>query len=497
MNIKRAVTSLVIICSLALSLTSGISTAYATELRETTSDEDSSEINTFQSEFEEDETLVVFDDTSDDETTDSGGGHVPVVPISEGLDTSNQYDAVEYFVVRLYRYTLNRSYDPIGFEFWTARLRNRTTNGWQIAFDFFFSNEFIRDGHNDSDFIFRLYRALMGREPDSDGRQFWLDLMNRGMPRQNVFAGFVNSPEFERLSNEAGIERGTFVPPAFIAPPQPPAPPPPLPPPPMVDLSGRIIFLDAGHGDGWNSINGYSEGTTMRILAERVRTRLQERGATVHMLRPGTANVPLQSRVAQINITTLRAIRGTHTNPATLAEIDRLINVMQNIVNNPSAGTDFMNVPFQPGRVAHPDMVSIFELQNNPIIRDNYLVISLHSNATGVPTNPAVHGANAFVISNTHVNARHYFGRFSFESQSRQFGGIALRYITPPGLPNGFHNRGVVGSNYFMLREHNIPAVLMENGFHTNLQDRTKLSDDGFISILADGYIRAIIEYFD
>jgi len=46
------------------------------------------------------------------------------------------------------------------------------------------------------------------------------------------------------------------------------------------------------------------------------------------------------------------------------------------------------------------------------------------------------------------------------------------------------------------MREHNVPAVLVENGFHTNAQDRAKLSDDAFLGRLAKAYTDTIVDYF-
>ena len=50
--------------------------------------------------------------------------------------------------------------------------------------------------------------------------------------------------------------------------------------------------------------------------------------------------------------------------------------------------------------------------------------------------------------------------------------------------------------NLMVLREVNVPAVLVENGFHTNPQDRALLSDPNFRQSLAVAYRNAIVEYF-
>jgi len=48
-----------------------------------------------------------------------------------------------------------------------------------------------------------------------------------------------------------------------------------------------------------------------------------------------------------------------------------------------------------------------------------------------------------------------------------------------------------------MIREHNVPGVLIENGFHTNDDDRANLMSDSFLDSLAYAYLNSISAYFD
>jgi hypothetical protein len=54
----------------------------------------------------------------------------------------------------------------------------------------------------------------MGRASDPEGKAAWLKRMDEGYPRTEIFAGFVNSKEFNDLCIAAGITRGTYTPPA-------------------------------------------------------------------------------------------------------------------------------------------------------------------------------------------------------------------------------------------------------------------------------------------
>jgi len=267
-------------------------------------------------------------------------------------------------------------------------------------------------------------------------------------------------------------------------------------------LSGRVVILDPGHGVGSTNIfRGYDEQAAMLDLALRIKPLLEAQGATVLLTRSTETNVLLPARCAMINIWALEAIRyarlAAASSPEDIAdeieEIDSLIDVMQSIIDEPRVnGIIYMNTPFDPQRSIHPVLERVLELQDDPEIADRFLVISLHSNATARPINTSINGAKAFFISNAHQNTRNYFTGFSHSELSREFGVILLNHIETVG----FRNLGARIGNYFIIREHNVPAVLAENGFHTNDADRARLQSAYYLQRLAYAYLDAIVEYF-
>ena len=48
----------------------------------------------------------------------------------------------------------------------------------------------------------------MGREPDTDGMNFWLNNMKNGMTKEDVFNEFVKSAEFTQICKDYAIDRG-------------------------------------------------------------------------------------------------------------------------------------------------------------------------------------------------------------------------------------------------------------------------------------------------
>jgi len=53
----------------------------------------------------------------------------------------------------------------------------------------------------------------MDRVPDAGGLAYWSGRLRAGLPREDVFAGFVHSPEFTNICSSYGITRGNYTPP--------------------------------------------------------------------------------------------------------------------------------------------------------------------------------------------------------------------------------------------------------------------------------------------
>lgn len=103
-------------------------------------------------------------------------------------------------VRRLYRATLGREPDSGGAAFWTAWLADHSTV--EAAAYFVASPEFVdRYGTVDNaEFVDAIYRNVLGRAPDPGGRAWWLhQLDTSATDRAGLVAGFVDSAEMARL----------------------------------------------------------------------------------------------------------------------------------------------------------------------------------------------------------------------------------------------------------------------------------------------------------
>ena len=112
------------------------------------------------------------------------------------------------FATRLYTECLGREPEEGGLNFWSLSLTNQERTGTQAAKEFFYSEEFISKGLNDNDYVVRLYKTFMGREPDDAGKAHWINQLSSGaMNRDQVFDFFSTCEEFTDICNSYAIAR--------------------------------------------------------------------------------------------------------------------------------------------------------------------------------------------------------------------------------------------------------------------------------------------------
>ena len=130
----------------------------------------------------------------------SGGTGVPSVEMEPNQATID-------FATRLYTTCLNRSADQNGLMAWARQLANQRDTGTGAARGFFFSSEFTGQNVSNGEYVTRLYRTFMGREPDQAGFDAWVEQLDSGVSREEVFDGFAQSIEFAGICASYGIVR--------------------------------------------------------------------------------------------------------------------------------------------------------------------------------------------------------------------------------------------------------------------------------------------------
>ena len=118
---------------------------------------------------------------------------------------------VNLYVERMYKICLGRIGDKDGQKDWVEQLIKKQISGTECARRFIFSQEYINKGLTDEEFVENLYLAMFGRPSDADGKNNWLYGLKNGMTRDEVFAGFANSVEFDNICKAYGIDRGTYT----------------------------------------------------------------------------------------------------------------------------------------------------------------------------------------------------------------------------------------------------------------------------------------------
>ena len=114
------------------------------------------------------------------------------------------------FVYRLYQDCLKRKPDIAGLENWCKAL-SQGYAGTAVASGFVFSAEYKKTMPSNEEYVDMLYRTIMGREPDQNGKTNWVNQLNYTITREKALNGFMFSPEFSSKCSTAGIKVGSKI----------------------------------------------------------------------------------------------------------------------------------------------------------------------------------------------------------------------------------------------------------------------------------------------
>lgn len=133
----------------------------------------------------------------------------PPHDIPKGPDTWKDKEGIDAFVCRLYNIALIRDGEREGLEDWINRLDTKKESAAEVAWGFFFSDEFLDKNYTNEQYIELLYLTMFGRGSDEAGKSYWLECLENGVSREYIYRGFAESPEFTGLCGDFGVERGT------------------------------------------------------------------------------------------------------------------------------------------------------------------------------------------------------------------------------------------------------------------------------------------------
>ncbi len=108
-------------------------------------------------------------------------------------------------VYRLYGAVLGREPDAVGLGHWASALQSGAISASGAAAALTGSAEFAGShaAQNNAGFVATLYQNVLGRAPDAAGLDFWMNAMAAGAGRAAVVLGFSDSPEHRQKTDGA------------------------------------------------------------------------------------------------------------------------------------------------------------------------------------------------------------------------------------------------------------------------------------------------------
>ena len=122
-------------------------------------------------------------------------------------DISDKYPQATAYVTRLYKNCLSRNPDWNGLQDWVTRLMVKKDSAGTVAKGFFQSTEFTAKKYDNTTYVKVLYRALFGREAETEGLNNWVSALNKSTSRTSVLNSFLNSQEFINMCKQYGFTK--------------------------------------------------------------------------------------------------------------------------------------------------------------------------------------------------------------------------------------------------------------------------------------------------
>ena len=142
-------------------------------------------------------------------SVETGTVKPPVTVQEVPREDPQKVEKIKAFVTRCYRVILSREPDAGGLNDWTNQLKSGKKCAAEIIEAFVNSNEFKNKHLSDSDSVEILYKAMLDRASDSEGKRYWLGYLNGGNTLSVVIDGFCRSTEFGKICSTYGIKPGT------------------------------------------------------------------------------------------------------------------------------------------------------------------------------------------------------------------------------------------------------------------------------------------------
>ena len=116
----------------------------------------------------------------------------------------DSYELRQRFIMRFYMYGVKRQPTDAELEAWISRLE-QGMSGSDVARAFLLDSDILSSNVSNEDYIERLYRCLLGREPDEDGFEYWVETLENGVTRDSVFESMLRAKEWTSYCSSYGV----------------------------------------------------------------------------------------------------------------------------------------------------------------------------------------------------------------------------------------------------------------------------------------------------
>ena len=131
----------------------------------------------------------------------------PSIKYRDPVDVTDVYKITKYeeFISRFYQIILQREPDSSGLNYWVNNLLTNNVSAGDLVRHFVLGDEFKSKNFTDSEFVDIMYRLLLNRDPDSNGKQYWLEKLEKGLTRDYLIVSMVNSGEYKSFCEKYGV----------------------------------------------------------------------------------------------------------------------------------------------------------------------------------------------------------------------------------------------------------------------------------------------------
>ncbi len=158
-------------------------------------------------------TSELFTVTAPNRLVISGFAHVPVAAEPEVEPIGTACSAVTDSINRLYSAYFLRAPEQDGWAYWVNAYAGGGHNMDSMSTFFAQSPEFkqLYGSLSDADFVDLVYSNVLGRQPDAEGRQYWIGQLSSGATsRGRLMINFSESEEYVQLTDTAVPLAGYF-----------------------------------------------------------------------------------------------------------------------------------------------------------------------------------------------------------------------------------------------------------------------------------------------